>query len=192
MSLSPARRKERPMTGSDDRARAAHIVDRRNLKVLDVLGPTLELLTEPQREEPGVMLGRIPPGVCVPLHSHPDPETFFILSGSIEALVWPREGPAWVPVRSGDVFHVPEGARHAFRNPSRVPVRMLVVSTPKLGRFFREIGRPLDPQEPPAWPPARERVAHLLGVARRYGYWNATAEENARVGLSLPSLPDPA
>jgi hypothetical protein len=58
--------------------------------------------------------------------------------------------------------------------------------------FCREIGRPLDPQEPPAWPPARERVAHFLGVAKRCGYGNATAEENARVSLSLPSLPDPA
>ena len=43
MNLSPAGRKERPMTGSDDRARAAHSVDRRNLQVLDVLGPTIEL-----------------------------------------------------------------------------------------------------------------------------------------------------
>jgi hypothetical protein len=48
---------------------------------------------------------------------------------------------------------------------------MLVVSTAKLGRFFREV--------------AGEPLPRFLAIAARYGYWNATPEENAAVGLRL-------
>jgi|RhiMetdeSRZDD1v2_1073273.scaffolds.fasta_scaffold16810_4 quercetin dioxygenase-like cupin family protein len=167
----------------------AHIIDARKMQLLDVLGPTIQLLTEPDREGPCVMLGTIPPGVFVPLHSHADPETFLVLSGEAEALVWSAEGPTWVPVRTGDFFHVPGGAPHAFRNPSRAPVAMVLVSTSRLGRFFQETGAPAAPGAAPAWPPAADRVAHFIATAERYGYWNAMPDENAAVGL--PALPAP-
>jgi len=36
-----------------------------------------------------------------------------------------------------------------------------------------------------AWPPSGPAVRQFLGTAARYGYWNATPEENAEVGLRL-------
>ena len=47
--------------------------------VLDVLGPTVEFLVLPSESTAGycIMKGTIPPGVSVPLHSHPDDEIFF-------------------------------------------------------------------------------------------------------------------
>jgi hypothetical protein len=48
---------------------------------------------------------------------------------------------------------------------------MYIVSTATIGRFFREIdGR---------------RVEEFEAISERYGYWNATPEENAAIGLSL-------
>jgi mannose-6-phosphate isomerase-like protein (cupin superfamily) len=62
--------------------------------VLDVLGPAIEFLRSPAEKDAAycVMRGVIPPGVSVPLHSHPDPETFFIVSGSGQALVEREDG----------------------------------------------------------------------------------------------------
>ena len=54
----------------------------------DVFGPTVEFLTSPQdvHNDFCVLKGVIPPGVSIPLHSHPDTEDFFVLSGQAQAL----------------------------------------------------------------------------------------------------------
>jgi hypothetical protein len=39
----------------------------------------------------------------------------------------------------------------------------------------------------PAGPPSAEAIERFLATAERYGYWNATPEENAEVGLALPA-----
>jgi hypothetical protein len=51
-----------------------------------------------------------------------------------------------------------------------------------MGCFFREIGRPFTaaPQ-----PPTPDDLIHVAEVSARYGYWNATPEENAAVGIDL-------
>jgi hypothetical protein len=62
---------------------------------------------------------------------------------------------------------------------------MMLVTTAQLGQFFREIGKRTTP-DAPAVTPSPEEIANLLRVSERYGYWNATPEENARVGISVP------
>jgi len=149
----------------------AHLVDLRAVDTIDVLGPTLAFVTAPDGNDdgPSVMRGAIPPGGVVPLHSHADPETFLMVSGSVEGLVdadlgrWQRIGP-------GDMFHVPGDARHAWRNASVDPAVMILVSTNRIGRFFQEV----------ATGPER-----FLEISERYGYWNATPEENAEIGVGL-------
>ena len=56
--------------------------------VLEFFGPTVEFLTSPEDEQNDfcVLKGTIPPGVSVPLHSHPDTEDFLVISGSVEGL----------------------------------------------------------------------------------------------------------
>jgi quercetin dioxygenase-like cupin family protein len=154
------------------------IVDARSTETFDVLGPTIEFLTRPgaTEDEPCVMRGTIPAGVAVPLHSHPDPETFVVLSGEVEGLVPSRDGMRWVRIGPGGVFHVPGDRKHAFRNGRHDPAVMIVVSTTRIGLFFREV----------AGPPSPETIEHFLRTADRYGYWNATPEENAEVGIRLP------
>ena len=51
--------------------------------------------------------GIIAPGVVVPLHSHPEPETFIAISGRIEGLKESDGKFGWVSIGPGDVFHVP-------------------------------------------------------------------------------------
>ena len=161
-----------PHTATTDRS--AQLVDPSAVETLDVLGPTIQFLTAPDDESaPCVMRGTIPPGVDVLLHSHADPETFLMLEGEVEGLVVSSEGFTWVAVEPGDVLHVPGGAKHAFRNRSRTAAVMNIVSSARIGRFFREVASPAT-------------VEHFVATAARYGHWLATPAENAEVGLPVP------
>jgi quercetin dioxygenase-like cupin family protein len=157
---------------------SAYLVDLKRAEALDLMGPTVRFLTPPDGADgaPCVMRGTIPPGVVVPLHSHADPETFLMESGAVEGLRMSADTFDWIPVRPGDVFHVPGDEKHAWRNPSSDdPAVMIIVSTARIGRFFREV----------AGPPSQAVIQRFLETSERYGYWNATPEENAAVGLEL-------
>ena len=119
-------------------------------------------------------------GCSVPLHSHPDTEDFFIISGEVQALRRGADGYEWIDGKAGDYLHVPGGARHAWRNVSSEPLVALIITTPKLGQYFLEAGRPLSAAPRPITP---EDIAHLAATSGKYGYWDATPEENAAVGL---------
>ncbi len=162
---------------------AAHFVDPQEAEAISVLGPTIQFLVPPGDERaPCIMRGTIPPGGSVPMHSHADPESFVMLSGNVEGLVYEDDDFTWLCINPGDVFHVPANAKHGWRNRAAQPAVMLLVSTARMGQFFREIGKRTTPGAP-AVPPSPEEIAHFLEVSERYGYWNATPEENAKVGL---------
>ncbi len=170
----------------------AHVVDMAALPTISILGPTIQFITGPGDDhEPCVMRGTIPPGGSIPLHSHDDPETFVQMDGAVEGLAYRGESWTWVPMRAGDVFHVPGGARHAFRNPGGQPAVMIVISTSKIARFFQELGVAAVAGEPPR-PPTAAELRHFEETAARYGYWNASPEENAAVGLILPGPTRPS
>ncbi|HEY1248255.1 MAG TPA: cupin domain-containing protein [Nitrososphaera sp.] len=87
-------------------------------RVIELFGPTLEFLTPPQDKYNDfcVLKGTIPPNVYVPLHSHPDTEDFFVISGVLEYLKrrqGAEEGYEWIEAKAGDYIHVPSGTRHA-------------------------------------------------------------------------------
>jgi quercetin dioxygenase-like cupin family protein len=151
---------------------------------LDVFGPTVEYLTLPNETQDAfcVLKGTIPPGGVVPLHSHPDVEDFVVISGQIQALRQGTDGHEWIVGKAGDYFHVPSNAPHAWRNASTECVVTLIFTTPKLGRFFQEWGRPMTSRPQP---PTPEELARFAAISARYGYWNATPEENTAVGIHL-------
>lgn len=152
--------------------------------VVELFGPTLEFITSPDDKQNDfcVLKGTIPPGVSVPLHSHPDTEDFLVISGAMEGLRHDKDGYTWITMKTGDYIHVPGGAQHAWRNTSSEPVVNLIITTKKLGRFFQELGRPVTDTPQPVTP---EDLARFEAVSARYGYWNATPEENAAVGLQM-------
>ncbi|MDR0360384.1 MAG: cupin domain-containing protein [bacterium] len=156
----------------------------------DVMGVTMQWLTLPEEGEgaPCVLRAMLPPGLVVPLHSHADPETFVPLEGAFEGLSVSAAGHTWVKIAPGDVFHIPGDAHHALRNASGDRAVTVLVTTPRMGRFFTEVSTPAVAGAPPS-PPSAETVRRFLETAARYGYWNGGPEENERLGITLPSVP---
>jgi quercetin dioxygenase-like cupin family protein len=148
------------------------LIDESAAETIEVLGPSVSLLTplDGVPDAPCVLRGTIPAGGFVPLHSHADPETFIAGQGRLSGF----DGDRWVAVAPGQMFHVAGGTPHAWRNDGDVAAVMTIVTTVRMARFFREI----------AGPPTPEVLARFAEVSARYGYWNATPEENARIGLS--------
>jgi quercetin dioxygenase-like cupin family protein len=150
--------------------------------ILDVFGPRVNFLSSLNigETEFALIAGAVDPGVIVPLHSHPDRELFRLSEGSIEAFI----ADQWHTVGAGDVLDISDGVRHAWRNVSEAPARLLIVTTVRMAHFLREIGRPLAAASAP---PSPSDIEKLISTSRRYGYWNGTPEDNAAIGLSLPS-----
>ena len=109
-----------------------------------VLGVLLQFLSTPEQinDQIGVMRGTVPSGVVIPLHSHPDPEIFYVLNGSLE--VFQAEGPSagWQTVNAAEVVSIPGNVRHAVRNTSPNPMTSIIVTKQELYSFFRELARP--------------------------------------------------
>ena len=147
-----------------------------------VPGVLLQFLSTPEQinDQISVMRGTVPSGVVIPLHSHADPEIFYVLNGSLE--VFQAEG--WQTVTAGEVVSIPGNVRHALRNTSPSPITLITVSKQELYSFFRELARPFDPNRPPA-PPTPEETQHLFSLAEKYEYWLASPDENAAIGISL-------
>jgi quercetin dioxygenase-like cupin family protein len=146
----------------------------------------LEFLSSPEYEHNDfcVLNGTIPPNAYVPLHSHPDTEDFLVISGAVDYLRrgTQEEGYKWIGAKTGDYIHVPSRTKHAWRNVSAEPVVSLIITTKRLGPFFWETGRPVSDASQPVTP---EDLARFAAVSARYGYWNATPEENGAVGIHL-------
>ena len=129
-----------------------------------MFGPTIEFLTDPDDADATfcVMRGVVPPGVMVPLHSHDDAEDFFIVAGRQQVLTPSSRGLEWRDAHAGDFVRVPGGTPHSHRNVTDEPAIDLIITTAHLGRFFREVGRPItsSPQ-----PPTPDEIAHFVAVA---------------------------
>src|ERR1700722_6895794 len=151
-----------------------------------VLGVLLQFLSTPEQinDQISVMHGTVPSGVVIPLHSHADPEIFYVLNGSLE--VFQAEGPSegWQTVNAGEVASIPGNVRPALRNTSPSPTTSIIVSKQELYRFFRELARPFDPNKPPA-PPTPEEMQQLFSLAEKYEYWLGSPDGNAGIGISL-------
>lgn len=153
--------------------------------VVELFGPTVEYLTSPDDEHNDfcVLRGTIPPGVSVPLHAHADTEDFLIISGAVEGLRHDTQGYQWIKAKAGDYIHVPGDAPHAWRNVSAEPIVMLMITTKRMGRFFQKVGRLATGAPQP--PPTPEELARFAAVSAKYGYWNATPEENGAIGIQM-------
>lgn len=141
------------------------------------LRPTNEFLTDisDNAEDYCVLRCTLPPGAVVPMHSHADRETFYVLSGKPDALREDR----WEQLQPGDIFDVQDGAKHAWRNSSETAASMICVTTTRMARFLQEISISAERSSP-------ETQAHrFLELVRENGYWLANAEENAAVGLNV-------
>jgi mannose-6-phosphate isomerase-like protein (cupin superfamily) len=148
---------------------------------LNALGPLVRPLTFSSDADDGYCLFKaiVPPGVAVPLHSHPDRETFHILEGQLQGLA----GETWRDFGPGETFDVPGDVKHAFQNVTGANVSLIFVTTMRMGRFFRELGRPVSAAPP--GPPSPDDLQRFFQLAHSYGYWLGTPDDNAAIGLAL-------
>jgi quercetin dioxygenase-like cupin family protein len=142
------------------------------------LRPTNEYLTEVSGNEEDycVMRCTLPVGAVVPMYSHADRETFYVVSGKLDAL---REG-RWQELGPGDVFDLRDGTKHAWRNASQTAASMICVTTIKLAKFLQEISTSVDNASS-----QEEQARHFFKLVQTNGYWLASPEENAAVGLDV-------
>ncbi|ASL11044.1 cupin domain-containing protein [Mycobacterium intracellulare] len=148
-------------------------------ETVDVFGPIVEFLTPPDEDQCCVMRVVMPAGVTVPMHSHNDFEDFYILAGSYQVLVEDGGRREWRDAHAGDYVRVPGDVPHAIRNITEEPAVDLIVTTARMGNFFREVGRPVGSP-----PPTADEVTRFIEISQRYGYRMATPEENAAVGIT--------
>ncbi len=136
----------------------ARVVEPQALETIEILGPTIQFVTEPEGDDAGpcVMRGLVPAGVDVGLHRHADPETFLMLSGDVEAY----DGTRWLHLGPGDVFDVPGDETHGFRTVSSEAAVMMIISTVRMGRFFREVAG----ATPEQFAAVAERYGHAVGL----------------------------
>lgn len=147
-----------------------------------VLGVLLEFLLSPEQVDGEISLirGTLAPQTVVPLHSHSDPEVFYVLEGQLEVYV----ATGWRAAKTGGTVAIPGNVRHALRNASSNPATTLTVTKAELYKFFRELAKPLDPAQPFA-PPTPEEIQQVFDVAAKHHYWIASPSENAAIGLFL-------
>lgn len=150
-------------------------------EIFDVLGARIQFLTALSNVDDDFCVARgvLPPGMVVPVHSHAERETFYVLDGEIQAMRDDR----WITLSRNDIFDVPGGLRHAWRNVSDIPASTLFVVPMRLARFFRDAGRPLATVKP--GPPTPEEIQRFLELTHAYGYWVGGPADNAAIGLSL-------
>lgn len=122
-----------------------------------------------------LILCNLPADAVVPMHSHADRETFYIVSGNPDIF----RGDHWETLDPGDVADVQDDLRHAWRNTSGTDVVMLCVTTMRLGRFLRDIAIDSGDADPQAG------AQRFLKLVQEYGYWLASPEQNAAIGLDI-------
>ena len=148
-------------------------------KLIDMVGARFETIVRMGTQESDTVLFRthMAPGKLVPLHSHIDPECFYVLSGQIEVFVI-DEAPGWRVIDSGGSLLIADGVKHVVRNSSDRPADLIVATNNRLARFFYEAGRPARPGLELS-PPTDDDIQRLIRVSQAFGYWIATPAENA-------------
>jgi quercetin dioxygenase-like cupin family protein len=108
--------------------------------------------------------GDLPPGAAsVPLHTHPESETFYLLEGEAEFTGVAGDVLSTFVVRPGDVVYVPPRTPHRFVIIGATPARGIVIAQPGgIEHYMAELSaaRRLD---------GSADMAELRAIAARYG-----------------------
>ncbi len=149
--------------------------------IIDMMGARFEMAARMGTGEDDTVLFRtsLPPGKLVPLHSHIDPECFYVLDGQIDVFV-ADEAPKWHTIAPGKSLLVADGLKHALRNSATKTADVILATNNRFAAFVSEAGRAVAPGAPFA-PPSAGDLERMLQAAAAFGYWNATPEENAVV-----------
>jgi mannose-6-phosphate isomerase-like protein (cupin superfamily) len=108
--------------------------------------------------------GVLPPGAAsVPLHTHPESETFYLLEGEAAFTGVVEDGPSTFVVRPGDVVYVPSRTPHRFEIIGATPARGMVIAQPGgIEHYMAELSAARRPD-------GSADMAELRAIAARYG-----------------------
>ena len=137
-------------------------------QTFNMFGVLLNFLVTPNEtgDEISLFKGTLPPGVVIPLHSHAEPEVFYVLEGSLEVYREGDQSQGWSATQPGGVLAIPGKVKHALRNTSSTPTTVILVTQDELYNFFRSVAKPFEAGQMPA-PPAPEVMQQLFaGWAR--------------------------
>ena len=120
-----------------------------------------------------LLIGEVPSGAIVPLHSHSDRETFYVLSGEMNLY----DGTWWHVLKPGESVDVLSNTRHAWRNASESSASLLVATTVRMSLFLQKVSSAASTQA------AGTEKSQFLKLVQEYGYWLGSPEDNEAIGL---------
>jgi quercetin dioxygenase-like cupin family protein len=149
--------------------------------LIDMMGGRFETVARMSTSQSDTVLfrTRMAPGKVVPLHSHIDPECFYVIEGRLEVFLL-DDAPRWQVVDTGQSLLVVDGMKHAVRNTADKTADILLATNNRFASFLSEAGRPVTPGAVFA-PPSPEDIERLIRVSQAYGYWNAPPAESAAI-----------
>jgi quercetin dioxygenase-like cupin family protein len=158
-----------------------------DVPIADTGHSQVQFVATPQRtgsEAMCILRGTLPAGGAVHLHSHADPESFYLLAGEMELYRDDGEKAGWSRVQMGDLAVIRSEVKHAWRNSSSEPCVAIIFTGGDVCRFLQEVTQLMSSLTVPG-PPTPEMAAAIHELARKYHCWNATPEENRSIGLDL-------
>ena len=149
--------------------------------LIDMMGARFEMVARmgPNANDAVLFRTRMEPGKLVPLHSHIDPECFYLLEGQIDVFVV-DDAPKWRRVETGQSYLVANGVKHAVRNAGQKTADIVLATNNRFASFLGEAGRSAAPGAV-FTPPTSEDIQRLMRVSQAYGYWNASPAESAAI-----------
>jgi hypothetical protein len=114
----------------------------------------------------------------IPLYSHHDQESFYVLSGEMNLY----DGTSWRILKQGDLVDVLSNTKHAWRNASSSAASILVVTTVRMGVFLQKVTASVDIMQDAQTPSTQKE--HFFKLISEYGYWLGSLEDNEAIGLS--------
>lgn len=149
--------------------------------LIDMMGARFEMVARMDSNQSDTVLfrTRMAPGRLVPLHSHIDPECFYLIEGRVEVFLV-DDAPKWRMVDTGRSFLIADGVKHAVRNPADKIADIVLATNNRFASFLSEAGRPVIPGADFA-PPSPEDIQRLMRASQAYGYWNASPAESAAI-----------
>jgi quercetin dioxygenase-like cupin family protein len=111
--------------------------------LIDMMGARFEMVARMGSSQTDTAFFRthMAPGKLVPLHSHIDPECFYVLDGQIEVFVV-GDAPNWRVVGTGQSVLIADGVKHAVRNTSEKTADIVLATNNRFASFLKEAGGP--------------------------------------------------
>jgi quercetin dioxygenase-like cupin family protein len=149
--------------------------------LIDMMGARFEMVARIGAHKSDTVLFRthMAPGKLVPLHSHIDPECFYVLEGEIEVFVVDG-APKWRTIDAGRSILLANGVKHAVRNQTGQSADIILATNSRFASFLAEAGRRVLPDTDFS-APSPEDIQRVMRVSQAYGYWNASPAESAAI-----------